>query len=107
MASTSGVAEAATRSLFMSIRRGLIHRGSMYVKVGNRQERMDRIPSSLHAEIDGLRGDAFCQFVGYHDLEDVIVGGDLGVQLYAASRHQMSGVGLIAHLYDLRRARID
>src|SRR5262249_35762075 len=33
MASTSGVAEAATRSLFMSIRRSLIHCGSMYVNV--------------------------------------------------------------------------
>src|SRR3972149_7010916 len=31
MASTSGVAEAATRSLLMSIRRSLIHCGSMYV----------------------------------------------------------------------------
>src|SRR6266850_2985938 len=31
MASTSGVAEAATRSLLMSIRRSRIHCGSMYV----------------------------------------------------------------------------
>src|ERR1700730_12625528 len=31
MASTSGVAEAATRSLLMSIRRSFIHCGSMYV----------------------------------------------------------------------------
>src|ERR1700680_4809339 len=33
MASTSGVAEAATRSLLMSIRRILIHCGSMYVNL--------------------------------------------------------------------------
>src|SRR3954452_12181929 len=32
MASTSGVAEAATRSLLMSIRRSIIHNSSMYVK---------------------------------------------------------------------------
>src|SRR6476660_4934564 len=31
MASTSGVAEAATKSLLMSIRRSLIHCGSMYI----------------------------------------------------------------------------
>src|SRR5580765_4008892 len=39
MASTSGVAEAATRSLPMSIRRSLIHCGSMYVKNLKRLER--------------------------------------------------------------------
>src|SRR5687767_6012511 len=32
MASTSGVADAATRSLPMSIRRSLIHRRAMYVR---------------------------------------------------------------------------
>src|SRR2546430_2457223 len=38
MASTSGVAEAATRSLLMSIRRTVIHCGSMYVNPGNYQD---------------------------------------------------------------------
>src|SRR5438874_11990750 len=36
MARTRGVAEAATRSLLKSIRRSLIHCGSMYVKSGSR-----------------------------------------------------------------------
>src|SRR5206468_12823411 len=46
MASTSGVAEAATKSLLMSIRRSLIHCSSMYVNnIG------------LTASIDGSRED--------------------------------------------------
>src|SRR6266850_4296906 len=48
MASTSGVAEAATRSLLMSIRRSLIHCCSMYVNnlrssasIDGRRRRLD------------------------------------------------------------------
>src|SRR5207247_4898576 len=59
MASTSGVAEAATRSLLMSIRRSLIHCSSMYVN----DLRSSRNSGPVHGQQQHLgfaRGVAWC-----------------------------------------------
>src|SRR6266851_10041501 len=53
MASTSGVAEAATRSLLMSIRRRLIHCCSMYVNK-LRSSVLPQRPMSSLLDVDGL-----------------------------------------------------
>src|SRR4051794_13161986 len=59
MASTSGVAEAATRSLPISIRRSLIRCGSMYVKA-NIQRRGFREGGFEALSVRGLRRVSGC-----------------------------------------------
>src|SRR6267142_3706740 len=60
MASTSGVTEAATRSLLKSIRRSLIHCGSMYVNNTGQLQRLMEAgrTTALQLEVDTSRKSA-------------------------------------------------